>query len=222
MTLEIFTYVYVFRGLLYTMATISSYQKSGITWKRPGYAALLGGIINITIAFTGPTANTNEGTTIFWVGMFAQALATGLMLYGLYGLHRRYREQYGRVGLALAGLFGIVLAWLTAAMAITGAATLLGVADTVQAIEGSWFFVNLVSMLIASLYGIALWRTDILRSTAIAMAATTPLGIALIVVLSATVGNIGLVFWVPLGVAFGVAGYAMVRDRNISVGRPAE
>lgn len=47
------------------MATVSSYQQSGTTWERPGYAALLGGIINIIIAFTGPTANTNEGTTIF-------------------------------------------------------------------------------------------------------------------------------------------------------------
>lgn len=153
--------------------------------------------------------------------MFAQALATGLMLYGIYGLHRRYHEQYGRVGLALASLFGIVLAWLTAAMVIAGTATLLGVADTVIAIENSWFFINLLSMPITSLYGIALWQTDILRGAAIAMSATTPLGIAIPLVLNATVGNIGLAFWVPLGVAWDVTGYATVRDRNISVGRPA-
>ena len=204
------------------MTTVSSYEQSRTNWTQSGYAAILGGIINIVIAFTGPTANTNEGTTIFWVGMFVQALTTGLMLYGLYGLHRRYSEQYGRIGLAVAGLFGLALAWMTGSMAITGTATLLGVADSVHTIEGSWFFVNLLSRPIASVYGIVLWRTGILRVAAFAMTATAPLGIALILILDAAGEMVGLAFWIPLAVAFGVAGYAMVRDRNISVGRPAE
>jgi hypothetical protein len=197
------------------MSTLTSWHSSTPSptrYRRSSLAALTGGLINLVIAFTGPTANANAGTAVFWVGMFAQALATGLMLAGLYGLHRRYREQYGRVGLALAGLFGIALAWLTMAMAVTGTATLLGVGDTVHAIEGSWFFVNLLGMLVASSYGIALWRTDIRRGPAITMTATTPLGVAIIVVLGATVGDIGLAFWLPLGLAWVAVGYGMVRD----------
>lgn len=181
-----------------------------------GYAAILGGLINIVIAFTGPTANVNEGLTIFWVGMIVQALATGLMLYGLYGLHRRYEDQYGRLGLGLAGLFGATLAWLTFSMLVTGIATVLEVSTSegvLLDIEGSWFFVNLLAMPIASLYGIVLWRREVLAPENLVMAGTFPIGIAVLLVLLVVSDQIGLVFWVPLGLAWIALGYGMVRER---------
>lgn len=182
----------------------------------PGYAAILGGLINIIIAFTGPTANVNEGLAIFWVGMFAQAIATGLMLYGLYGLHRRYEGQYGRPGFALAGLFGAALAWMTFSMLVTGVATVLGVSTTagiLSTIEGSWFGVNILAMPISSLYGIVLWRRGILAPENLVMAGTFPIGIAVLLALLAVSDQIGLVFWVPLGLAWIAVGYGMVRER---------
>ena len=43
-----------------------------------------------------------------------------------------------------------------------------------------------------------------------------------ILISNATMGNIGLTFWVSLNVAWSVAGFATVQDRNISVSQPTE
>lgn len=145
--------------------------------------------------------------------MFIRALATGLMLGGLYGLHRRYGNQYGYLGLSLAALFGFGLAWLTGAMVVQGFSEAFALGFSAP--EESWFFVNLVSMLLASLYGSVLWRNGILGIGGIVMAATVIIAIGIIVMLNALIGDIGLAFWAPLGLAWAAAGYAMLRDETV-------
>lgn len=192
---------------------VSSWRHSTLSSARHrqyGFAALAGGLLNLVIAFTGTLANSYQGTTAFWMTMFVQALATGLMLGGLYGLHRRYGDQYGRIGLALAALFGFGLAWLTAAMVLQGFSEALAL--DFSAPEQSWFFVNLVSMLLASLYGMVIWRNGILGVGGVTMAGTVFVAIGIIVALDALVGDIGLAFWVPLGLAWTVVGYEMLRN----------
>lgn len=186
------------------------------SWYRyAGAAALLGGGINIGIAFTGTLSNSYEGTTIFWVTMFVQALATGLMLVGLYGLHTQYRGQYGRFGVGLAALFGVGRAWLTVAMVLQGFSEALELG--LRTPEESWFAVNLLSMVLASLFGVVLWRNGVLGLGGIVMTATAPIAVVIIVVMATTVGDIGLAFWVPLGVAWIASGVAMLRDRRSTI-----
>lgn len=186
--------------------------------RNAGIAALVGGVLNIGLAFTPTSGNSYQGTAVFVATLFVQALATALMLGGLYGLHRRYRHQYGRLGFAFAVLFGIGLAWVSMVAAVTGVAELLGV--SVSTLEGTWFFVTLVDTLLASLYGVVLWRNGTLGSGGIVMAATIPIAVVLIVVLDALTGDVGVAFNLPLGIAWTAVGYVMVRDRDsVTTGR---
>ena len=182
---------------------------SSIWYRRYGIAALLGGVLNVALVFV---PNSVWVGTVGTVITLTQALATGLMLVGLYGLHRRYASRYGRVGLVVVALFGLGLVWVTAALPVQMIVSAFD--PTFHRAEETWFFVTILTTLVASLYGLILWWKGILGFGGIVMAASVPVGVVLVVALDALIGDVGIAFNLPLGFAWAAVGYAMVRDQG--------
>lgn len=177
-----------------------------------GLAALGGGLINIGLGVIPTTGTVYDGTWVLVVTMYVQVLATTLMLVGLYGLHRWSGDRYGRVGRAIAGVYGFGLASVTAAAAILGIATMFDYSgSTLQAI---WLVMIVVTTLFASLYGVVLWRVDVLRPAVIVMIATVPMFLLSVIVLGVFFDDVGGAFTLPLGIAWVTVGYAMHRDHD--------
>lgn len=180
-------------------------------------AALLGGSLNVAIAVVAVPRENAVDTIVGWETMVAQALATALMFGGLWAVHRRYGGEYGLAGRIVAAVLGLGLAWLTLAMGTQGVVVLLGL--RFEAPGRTWFLVNLLSMVVATAYGLVLWRNGVLGWGGVAMAATLPFAVAILGIMALSVGELALAFWVPLGLAWVAVGVAMLRDRS-SVARP--
>lgn len=191
--------------------TVSASSRS----RRYAYTALVGGLLGLGLTVWPFGQNTYQGTGLFVLTLYLMALQAGLMFVGLYGLHRRYGEAYGRLGLVVAALFGFGLAWMAVAMGITAlVATLSGDIASVEAIEGSAWFVSILAMLVASVFGVLLRRNGVLGTAAVVMAATVPLFALLVVVLDALLGDVGAAFGLPLAVVWVVVGHRMLRDAD--------
>lgn len=192
-----------------TTSTAASMPALSRRTRQAGAAILVGGLVYVGFPFLGTGQSSADGTLAYTVTGLVGAIAAALVLVGLYGLHARYGDEYGRFGLATTILSGLAFALVVVGMTTEAIAS--SFQPSIDVGGTAWFLGTVAATLFASLSGLALWRSGF-GSAAIVLAATLPLALVVAVVGDALVGDVGASLTL-VSLTWAVVGFAMTRNR---------
>ncbi|MFC6990941.1 hypothetical protein ACFQH3_03585 [Haladaptatus sp. GCM10025707] len=175
-------------------------------------AAIVGGVLYALTYLENTIPAISPGGSLYWLLGLVAITAYGLIAVGLWAVHSRFSQQYGRVGTALVYLITLTLATMIVGSAMNVLApTLVDPTQEGATLGGTiWGLAMFATLILATGYGIVLWRAGVSRLGAGLLVVNLPLFIGGLVALSALGTVIGIdLAWLAFGAPFGAAWVAL-------------
>lgn len=195
---------------------------SGWTTERvriAGLAAIAGGALYALSYLESNHPTTSRGGSLYALIALVAVTSYALLTVGLWGTHVRYGDQYGRVGTALVYLMNLTFVTMIIGSVLNVLAPDLVDPNQEGATLGGtiWGLAMFGTLILATGYGIVLWRAAVSRLGAGLLISNLPLFVGGLVALSSLADVLGfnpawLAFGVPLGVAWIVLGKQLRHD----------